>query len=84
MKEKGWCINEKLEQGITEGKPVHGAASIFAHAKQNKIRMSPLVDVTARNEITIKGDENDSKPKNEPELASKSKIPKQAWPQPCL
>src|ERR1700744_5619640 len=47
-------INEKIEQGIIERKMVHGAAPIFAQEKKDKIRMRPLVDLTARNEITIK------------------------------
>ena len=46
-------INEKIEQGIIEKKMVHGAASIFAQEKKDKVRMRPLVDLTARNEITI-------------------------------
>jgi len=50
-------INEKVEQGIIERKAVHGAAPIFAQEKKEKIRMRPLVDLTARNEITIKDDE---------------------------
>ena len=36
---------------------VHGAAPIFAQEKRDKIRMRPLVDLTAQNEITIKDDE---------------------------
>jgi len=50
-------INEMVEQGIIERKGVHGAAPIFAQEKKDKIRMRPLVDLTARNEITIKDDE---------------------------
>ena len=50
-------INEKIEQGIIERKMVHGAAPILAQEKKDKIRMRPLVDLTARNEITIKDDE---------------------------
>jgi len=50
-------INEKVEQGIIERKAVHGAAPIFAQGKKDKIRMRPLVGLTARNEITIKDDE---------------------------
>ena len=50
-------INEKIEQGIIERKMVHGAAPIFAQEKKDKVRMRPLVDLTARNEITIKYDE---------------------------
>jgi len=50
-------INEKVEQGIIEQKAVQGGAPIFAHEKNNKIRMRPLVDVTARKDITIKDDE---------------------------
>ena len=50
-------INEKIEQGIIERKIVHRAAPIFAEEKKDKIRMRPLVDLTARNEITIKDDE---------------------------
>ena len=40
---------------------VHGAAPIFAQEKKDKIRMRPLVDLTARNEITIKDDETSAK-----------------------
>ena len=36
---------------------VHGAAPIFAQEKKEKVRMRPLVDLTAGNEITIKDDE---------------------------
>ena len=50
-------INEKIEQGIIERKMVHGAAPIFAQEKKDKIRMRPLVDLTAMNEITVKDDE---------------------------
>jgi len=50
-------INEKVEQGIIERKAVHGAAPIFAQEKKHKMRIRPLVDLTARNEITIKDDE---------------------------
>ena len=50
-------INEKIEQGIIERKIVHRAAPIFAQEKKDKVRMRPLVDLTARNEITIKDDE---------------------------
>jgi len=50
-------INEKVEQGIIEWKTVHGAAPIFAQEKKDKIRMRPLVDLTARSKITIKDDE---------------------------
>jgi len=39
--------------------------------------MRPLLDLTARNEISIKEDENNPKPKNDHELARKSEIPKQ-------
>jgi len=39
--------------------------------------MRPLVDLRARNEITIKEEGKDSTPKNDPELARKSEIPKQ-------
>ena len=35
----------------------YGATSIFAQDKKDKIRMRPLVDLTARNVITIKDDE---------------------------
>jgi len=50
-------INEKVEQGIIERKAVHGGAPIFAQEKKDKIRMRPLVDLRARNEITMKDDE---------------------------
>ena len=50
-------INEKAEQGIIERKAVDGAAPIFAQEKKDKIRMRPLVDLTARNEITIQDDQ---------------------------
>jgi len=50
-------INEKVKKGIIERKAVHGAAPIFALEKKDKIRMRPLVDLTARNEITIKAHE---------------------------
>ena len=50
-------INEKIEQGIIERKMVNGAAPIFAQEEKDKVRMRPLVDLTARNEITIKDDE---------------------------
>ena len=50
-------INEKIEQGIIERKMVHGAAPIFAQEKKDKVRMRPVVDLTARNEITIQDDE---------------------------
>jgi len=56
-KDMSLWINEKVEQGIIERKAVHGAAPIFAQEKKDKIRMRPLVDLTARNEITIKDDE---------------------------
>ena len=56
-KDMSLWINEKVEQGIIEQKAVHGAAPIFAQEKKDKIRMRPLVDLTARNEIMIKGDE---------------------------
>ena len=77
VKDMSLWINEKVEQGIIEQKAVHGAAPIVAQAKKDKIRMRPLVDLTARNKITIKDDENDSKHKNDPELARKSEIQKQ-------
>ena len=51
-------INEKIEQGISDRKMVHGAAPIFAEEKKEEVRMGPLVDLTARNEITIKDDES--------------------------
>ena len=35
---------------------VNRAAGIFAQEKKDKVRMRPLVDLTARNEITIKDD----------------------------
>ena len=47
-------INEKLEQEIIERIMVHGAASIFAQEKKDKVRMRPLGDLAARNGITIK------------------------------
>ena len=50
-------INEKIEQGIIERKMVYGAAPIFTQEKKDKGRMRPLVDLTARNEITIKNNE---------------------------
>ena len=50
-------INEKIEQGIIERKTVHGAAHIFAQEKKDKVRMRSLVDLIARNKITIKDDE---------------------------
>jgi len=56
-KDMSLWINEKVEQGIIEWKLVHGAAPIVAQAKKDKIRMRPLVDLGARNEITIKDDE---------------------------
>ena len=56
-KEMSKWINEKIEQGIIERKMVLGAAPIFAQEKKDKVRMRPLVDLTARNEITIKDDE---------------------------
>jgi len=52
--DKSSWINEKIEQAIIERKTVHGAAPIFAHEKRDKIRKRPPVDLTARNEITIK------------------------------
>jgi len=48
--------NEKVEQGMIERKAVPGAVPIFAQEKQDKIRMRPLVDLSARNELTIKDD----------------------------
>jgi len=56
-KDMSLWINEKVEQGIIKRKAVHGAAPIFAQEKKDKIRMRPLVDLSARNEITIKDDE---------------------------
>jgi len=56
-KDMSLWINEKVEQGIIERKAVHGAAHIFAQEKKDKIRMRPLVDLTAGNERTIKDDE---------------------------
>src|SRR5712664_3624618 len=50
-------INEKIDQKIIEQKAVHGAAPIFTQEKKDKIRMRPVVDLTARNDITIKDDE---------------------------
>jgi len=50
-------IKEKTKQGIIKPKAFHGAACILAQQKKDKIRMGPLVDLTARNEITIKDDE---------------------------
>jgi len=57
VKDMSSWINEKVEQGIIERKAIHGAAPIFAQEKKDKIRMRPLVDLTARNEITMKDDE---------------------------
>jgi len=42
---------------MIERKAVHGAAPIFAQDLKDKISMRPLVDLTARNEITVKDDE---------------------------
>jgi len=56
-KDMSWWIEEKVEQGIIERKAVHGAAPIFAQGKKDKIRMRPVVDLAARNEITIKDHE---------------------------
>jgi len=56
-KDMSLWIKEKVEQGIIERKAVHRAAPIFAQEKKDKIRMRPQVDLTARNEITIKDDE---------------------------
>jgi len=56
-KDMSLWINEKVEPGIIERKAVHGAAPIFAQEKKDKIRMRPVVDLTARNEIIIKDDE---------------------------
>jgi len=56
-KDMSLWINNQVEQGIIEWKAVHGAAPIFAQEKKDKIRIGPLVDLTARNEITIKDDE---------------------------
>ena len=53
-KDKSLWFNEKVEPGIIEREAVHGAAPIFAQEKKDKIRMRPLVDLTASNEITIK------------------------------
>ena len=50
-------INEKIEQGIMERKPVHGAGPRFALEKKDKILMRLLVDLTARNETNIKDEE---------------------------
>jgi len=47
----------KSNKGIIERKLVHGTASIFVQEKKDTIRMRTLVDLTARNEITIKDDE---------------------------
>src|SRR6195952_3331546 len=56
-KDMSTWIKEKTEQGIIEGKAVDGAAPIFAQEKKDKVQLRPLVDLTARNEITIKDDE---------------------------
>jgi len=56
VKDMSLWINEKVEEKIIERKAVHGAPPIFAQEKKDKIRISPLVDLTARNEITIKDD----------------------------
>jgi len=69
-------INEKVEQEIFERQAVHGAAPIFPQEKEDKIRIRPLVHLTARNEITMKDDENNPKTNNDPELARKREIPK--------
>jgi len=50
-------INEKIEKCIIERKAVHGAAPIFTQEKKDKVRMRVLINLTARNEITIKDDE---------------------------
>jgi len=50
-------INENMEEGIVKRKAVYGAAPILAQEKKDKIRMTSVVDLTARNEITIKDDE---------------------------
>jgi len=55
-KDMSLWINKKVKHGIIERKAVHGAAPIFAQEKKDKIRMRPLIDLTARNEITMKDD----------------------------
>jgi len=57
VKDMRLWINEQIEQGIIEWKPAHRAAPIFAQEKKDKIPMRPLVDLTRRNETTIKDDE---------------------------
>jgi len=56
VKDLSLWINEKVEHWIIERKAVHRAASSFAQEKKDKIRIRPLVDLTARNEITITDD----------------------------
>src|SRR6195952_3899516 len=56
VQDMSFWIKEKIDQGIIERKAVHGVAPIFAPEKKDNIRMRPLVDLTARNEITIKDD----------------------------
>jgi len=56
-KDMSLWINKKVEQGIIERKAVHGAGPIFAPETKETIRMKLVVDLTARNEITIKDDE---------------------------
>ena len=55
-KDMSLWINEKVEEGIIQRKAVHGAAHIFAQEKKDEIRKRPLVDLIARNEISIKDD----------------------------
>jgi len=56
-------MNENVEQGILEWKTVHRAAPVFAQEKKDQIRIGPLVDLTARNEITIKANETTPNPR---------------------
>jgi len=62
-KDMSLWINEKVEQGIMERKAVHGVALIFALEKKDEIRIRPLVDLRARNEIIIKDNETIPKPR---------------------
>jgi len=55
-KEMSLLIKEKIEQGMIKRKPVDGAARLFPQEKQEIIRMRPLVNLTASNQITIKDD----------------------------
>jgi len=50
-----WII-KKVEPGIIKKKPVHGRVPMFAPGNQDKILMRQIVNLAARNEITIKHD----------------------------